>query len=263
MDDWRETNRASWDARTPAHLASRFYDVERWKAGGCSLTPIELEEVGSVEGKRLLHLQCHFGQDTLSWARRGATVVGLDFSPEAIGAARRLADELKLPARFVCADVYSAAVALGETFDIVFTSYGALAWLPDLDAWAKQVAACLKRGGRFHLVEFHPLVQMYSPDLSRLAFPYDSHGVATRTEDVGTYADREAPIRVVDVEWSHGLGTVVNSLIRAGLVLESLREHDWSPYPLWPGSVEIAPGRYQVSSLPDAPLVYSVIARQP
>jgi len=263
IENWRELNRASWEARTPAHLASRFYDVERWKQGGCSLTPIELAEVGDVAGKRLLHLQCHFGQDTLSWARRGATVVGLDFSSEAIAAARRFAEELRLPARFVCADVYSAAVALGETFDVVFTSYGVLGWLPNLQAWAKQVAACLKPGGRFHLVEFHPLVGMYSSDLQGLAYPYDSKGEPSQSEELGTYADRDAPIHVIDVEWNHGLGTVVGALLGAGLVLESLREHDWSPYALWPGSVEVAPGRYQVASLPGAPLVYSIVARRP
>lgn len=262
-EDWSAVNRASWNARTPVHLASRFYDLEGWKRGGCSLKPIEIEEVGDVRGRSLLHLQCHFGQDTLSWARRGAEVVGLDFSDEAIAAARALAAEVGLSARFVCADVHSAAAAVGERFDIVFTSYGVLGWLPDLDPWARQVAACLKPGGRFHLVEFHPFVWVFDDDLERIAYPWDSRGAPIRTEQRGTYADRDADIHVVDVNWNHGIGTVVTALLRAGLVLDGLREHDWTLYPVFPGSVEVAPGRFQVEKLPGAPLTYSIAAHLP
>jgi SAM-dependent methyltransferase len=262
-DDWRALNRASWNARTRVHLASRFYDLDGWKRGGCSLAPIELEEVGDVRGRRLLHLQCHFGQDTLSWARRGAEVVGLDFSDEAIEAARGLAAEAGLPARFVCADVYDAAAAVGERFDIVFTSYGVLGWLPDLEPWARQVAACLRPGGRLHLVEFHPFVWVFDDGLDRIIYPWDSRGAPIRSEQERTYADPDTEVHLVDVGWNHGTGTVVTALLRAGLVLDGLREHDWSPYSIFPGSVEVAPGRYRTDKLPGAPLVYSLAAHRP
>ncbi|MCC6551430.1 MAG: class I SAM-dependent methyltransferase [Polyangiaceae bacterium] len=262
-DDWKTLNRASWNARTPVHLKSRFYDLEGWKRGRCSLKPVEIEEVGDVRGKSLLHLQCHFGQDTLSWARRGASVVGLDFSDAAIAAARELAAEAGLPARFVCADVYDAAAAVGETFDVVFTSYGVLGWLPDLEPWARQVAACMKPGGRFHLVEFHPFVWIFDDALEKIVYPWDSRGAPIHTEQTGTYADPGADVKVVDVGWNHGIGTVVSALLGAGLVLEGLREHSYTAYAIFPGSMEVAPGRFQVEKLPGAPLVYSLICRRP
>ncbi len=262
-DDWKTLNRASWNARTPVHVASRFYDLDAWKRGACSLKSIELEEVGDVCGRSLLHLQCHFGQDTLSWARRGAKVTGLDFSDAAITAARGLAAELDIPARFVCADVYDAAAAVGEQFDIVYTSYGVLGWLPDLEPWARQVAACLRPGGRLHLIEFHPFVWVFDDDLERIIYPWDSHGTPIRSEQNRTYADPDAELQLVDVGFDHGLGTVVTALLRAGLVLDGLREHDWSPYAIFPGSEEVAPGRYRTPKLPGAPLVYSLIAHRP
>ncbi|AKT42831.1 class I SAM-dependent methyltransferase [Chondromyces crocatus] len=263
-DDWRAINRASWNRRTPLHLASRFYDLDAWKRGACSLKPIELEEVGDVRGCRLLHLQCHFGQDTLSWARRGASVVGLDFSDAAITAARDLATEVGLSsARFVQSDVLEASRAVGETFDIVFTSYGVLCWLPDLDPWAREIAACLRPGGRFHLVEFHPLAYIFDDALEKVTYPWDSKDTPIRTEETRTYADPDTPVQLVDVSWNHGIGTVVSALLRAGLVLDSLREHDWMAYPIYPSSREIAPGRYQVDKLPGAPLTYSLQAHRP
>lgn len=262
-DDWRALNRASWNARTPVHLKSAFYDLEGWKRGRCSLQAIEIEEVGDVRGKSLLHLQCHFGQDTLSWARRGASVVGLDFSEAAIAAARELAAEVGLPARFVCADVYDAAAAVGETFDIVFTSYGVLGWLPDLEPWARQVAACLKPGGRFHLIEFHPFRWIFDDAMEKIVYPWDSRGVPIRSEQTGTYADRDADVKIVDVGWNHGIGTVVSALLGAGLVLEGLREHTYAAYPVIDGSVEVAPGRFELEKLPGVPLMVSLICRRP
>ncbi len=145
-DEHRELNRRWWDERVPIHTASEFYGVEAFKAGGTTLCPFELEEVGDVAGKRLLHLQCHFGLDTLSWARRGASVVGLDFSEPAIEAANRLASETGIDGTFVAADLYDAEAALGgERFDIVYTGLGALNWLPDLRRWAQIVGSLFQR----------------------------------------------------------------------------------------------------------------------
>jgi 2-polyprenyl-3-methyl-5-hydroxy-6-metoxy-1,4-benzoquinol methylase len=152
MDERLEANRANWDERTAVHLASRFYDVEGWLRDRRGPRPHELEALGEVSGLRLLHLQCHIGLDTLAWARAGARVTGLDFSPAAIDAARDLARRSGLSdkAEFVCADVYEAASALGHaTFDIVYVSLGALCWLPDVDRWAEQVGALVAPGRRF------------------------------------------------------------------------------------------------------------------
>ena len=147
-DEWREANRSNWDERVPIHVSGEFYAVAGFKAGEERLRPFELSEVGSVTGKDLVHLQCHFGIDTLSWARRGARVVGLDFSAPAIEEARRLADELGLEADFVQSDVYGAVEALGgRDFDVVYTGLGALNWLPDIRGWAGVVASLVRRGG--------------------------------------------------------------------------------------------------------------------
>lgn len=263
--EWFEMNRASWDARTPVHLASSFYDLASFRAGATSLKPIELEQVGDVRGKTLLHLQCHFGQDTLSWARLGARVTGLDLSDKAIEAARALARDLELDARFVAANVYDAPAALGgETFDIVFTSYGVLGWLPDLGRWARAAAACLKPGGVLHLIEFHPVVWTFDDAFERIAYAYDGHGEPIVSEQTGTYADPDAPVQIRDVNFNHGIGTVVTSLLDAGLTLERLREIDWSPYNIFPDMEEGPPGQFRMRKFGRRlPLVFTLAARKP
>jgi SAM-dependent methyltransferase len=159
--DWRALNRASWDDRVPVHQASDFYDLDGFRAGASSLRPFEVAEAGDVTGRRLVHLQCHVGLDTLSWARNGALVTGLDFSEPAIEAARSLAASLAIDASFVAADVYDAVTALGgRRFDMVYTGTGALVWLPDLPRWASVVAALLEPGGFLYLVEAHPFAQI-------------------------------------------------------------------------------------------------------
>lgn len=177
MVDYLRINQANWDARVPVHLDSDFYDVAGFKAGGSALRPFELAEVGDVAGRSLAHLQCHLGLDTLSWARLGAEVTGLDFSGAAIEQARSIAAECGLPARFVTADVYDAPRALGETYDIVYTGVGALVWLPDLTRWAEAVAALLNPGGFLYLAEFHPFTNVLDDDTgatvySRLLRPH-------------------------------------------------------------------------------------------
>lgn len=258
-------NRAAWDARTPFHLASRFYDVDAFKAGACSLREIELAQVGDVAGKSLLHLQCHFGQDTLSWARRGARVTGLDLSGAAVTTARALAAELGVDARFVEGNVFDAPALVGaETYDVVFTSYGVLGWLPRLGPWAQAVAACLRPGGAFHLVEFHPAVWVWDDAFERVAYAYDGPDVPIVSEQTGTYADRAAPVTLREVGFNHGLGAVVSALLDQGLRLEHLREYDWSPYDIFPDMEEFAPGRFRMRRFgARLPLVYGLTARSP
>jgi SAM-dependent methyltransferase len=259
-------NQALWDARVGAHLPSAFYDVAGFRAGATSLREIELAELidEEVAGRTLLHLQCHFGQDTLAWARKGAIVTGLDFSSEAIRAARTLATELALPARFVEANVYDAAAAVGgEEFDVVFTSYGVIGWLPDLNRWATAIAACLKPGGTFYLAEFHPAVWMFDDDFKEVKYAYHNAGAIEEVEH-GTYADRAAPLHHTYFGWNHGLGEVVSALLGAGLRLDFLHEFDFSPWNCFRHTVEVAPNRFQINGMEGKlPMVYSLRATKP
>lgn len=241
-DRYFEGNRANWDERVPIHLASKSYDLTGFLRGEKQLTRIERAEMGDVRGKRLLHLQCHFGMDTLNWARLGAEVTGLDISPAAIEAATRLATYAEIPGtRFVAANVYDAPEALGgETFDIVYTGIGALNWLPDIEAWAQVVAACLVPGGRFYILECHPV--LWSLDNERedqaliLKYPYfETAEPGYVADDAQTYTDgpplTESP---VSYEWNHGVGEIIDALLRAGLRLDFVHEHRDVPWQALP-----------------------------
>jgi len=191
--NWRAANRANWDERVPIHAAGPFYDLPGFVAGKDSLRDFEIAEVGDVSGKTLLHLQCHIGLDTLSWARRGATVTGLDFSAPAVEVASSLAGEIGVTtARFVTSDVYDAVPALGaQTFDIVYTGFGALCWLPDLARWAQTVAALLAPGGFLYLAEFHPFADVLAEDGRTVENDYFQHGPIV-VDAPGSYADPSA-----------------------------------------------------------------------
>jgi SAM-dependent methyltransferase len=229
VNEYLENNRSLWDGWTRLHERSEFYDLDSFKAGRSSLKPLEIEEVGDVRGRSLLHLQCHFGQDTLSWARRGAQVTGADFSGEAVRLARALAVELGIPARFVRSNVYDLPQALGgERFDIVFTSYGVLAWLPDLDRWAEVIAHLLKPGGFFYIVEFHPLFEMLDDAGGRFSYPYFPAPRPLALRAVGSYAAREATdFEHDEYNWPHPLSEVINAVLGAGLRLEYVHEFDY------------------------------------
>lgn len=224
-------NRAWWNERVPYHVESDFYDIEKFKQTRDSLMPIEIREVGDVSGKSLVHLQCHFGQDTLSWAARGAQVTGVDFSEPAITAARALAQSMDLPAEFVLSDVYHAPLALkNKTFDVVFTSYGTIYWLQDLKRWAQAIRALLKPGGFFYIAEFHPFLYVFSEndlDGLKLGYPYfDAAEPLELDEEPGSYANRAAPTLVNrHYGWQHGVGAILNALIGAGLQIEFFNEH--------------------------------------
>lgn len=218
-------NRRAWDLRTRAHLESAFYDVASFKRGRNTLRPLELEELGDVRGRSLLHLQCHFGLDTLSWARLGARATGADFSEDSIAAATSLAAELGIDARFVCADLYDLPEVLHDRFDIVVTTYGVLSWLPDLDRWARVVAHFLKPGGTFCIVEIHPVIGLFDDVDGRLELTgslFDS-GPFER-ETVQTYADGTALPPHREHNWFWPVSRVVTALCAAGLRIERLRE---------------------------------------
>jgi SAM-dependent methyltransferase len=233
LDDYLKANLASWDEAVGLHVDSELYDVPGFRAGKTSLSDIELGELGpSVgEGTRLLHLQCHFGLDTLSWARRGAVVTGVDFSGEAVRTARALAGEVGLSSRatFVQSDIAHLPDALSGQFDVVFTSWGALIWLGDLEQWADVIDHFLAPGGTFYIAEFHPygflLAEDSTPDSLRVGFPYFMHGVPQKFDEPGDYADPNAkPEHTVTFEWLHGFGEIIDPLLRRGLRLDFLHE---------------------------------------
>lgn len=261
MDERIAANRRVWDEWARINQDSALYDAAAFKAGQTSLKPIELEEVGSVAGKSLLHLQCHFGQDTLSWARMGAKVTGVDLSPEAIRRAQALAAELKLDARFVCSDVLALEALGDEQFDIVFVSYGALIWLPDLDRWARTVARHLKPGGMFHLVEFHPAISLLNEEATAIEASY-FRGDAMSFQTTSSYAGGEhAPM--TSYEWQFTIADVVTVLLQAGLTLRSLREFPYCVHHCWPFLTESAPGQFVVKHYPGMlPLLFSIAAQK-
>jgi SAM-dependent methyltransferase len=265
-EEWIETNRANWDERVPIHVSGEFYDVAAFKAGQERLRPFELSEVGDVAGKDLVHLQCHFGIDTLSWALHGARVVGLDFSAPAVEAARGLAGELDLDAEFVEANLYDAVEALGgRTFDIVYTGLGALIWLPDIRRWAKIVAELLRPGGFLYLAEFHPITYVFGDKDLTIVNDYFGGEEPNVWDDQGTYADLEAEtVHNRTYEWNHTLGDVVSAVIEAGLNVELLSEHDYTLFPAWPFLVKSGFDTYRLpEGMPKLPLMYSLRARKP
>jgi SAM-dependent methyltransferase len=266
MDEYLQANRRMWDEQTPFHADSPFYDVAGFKAGRCTLRPVEIEEVGDVAGKSLLHLQCHFGLDTMSWARRGATATGVDFSAKSIELARSLAAELGLGVRFVCCDVYDLPRHLDGRFDVVFTSAGVLAWLPDLGGWADVIRHFLAPGGVFYLREFHPFADIFDddPDATspRIRYPYfHADEPMEFGPHVGTYACAGARIRTRSYEWVHPISDVVNALIGAGLRLEFLHEFPYRTYPSHPFLTRGDDGFWRYGPAPEGlPLMYSIRA---
>jgi SAM-dependent methyltransferase len=233
LDDFTKANLALWNEWTLIHKESEFYDLAGFKAGRESLMPIELEELGPQigPGTTLLHLQCHFGMDTLAWARHGAIATGVDFSSEAISLARGLADELELPATFVQSDVYELPDRLADTFDVVYTSWGVLTWLRDLTRWAQVVAHFLRPGGTFYIVEFHPFAMMLDDrDVNlRFSFGYFPDEQPIELETESSYADETAEVKQpVSYEWRHSLSEIVDALIGAGLRLEHLHEFPYT-----------------------------------
>jgi SAM-dependent methyltransferase len=272
VDEALRSNRELWDAWTRIHVGSEFYDVASFRNGErpIRVADYERDEVGSVEGRTLLHLQCHFGLDTLSWARLGATVTGIDFSAEAITAARELAGELEIAATFIQSDIHALPEVLDEQFDIVYTSCGVLGWLPDIASWGRVATQFVRPGGFLYLTEVHPVTQVFAdedvePGELRLAYPYWSHDKPLHFEVKGSYADPSAHTDgLVEYGWDHSLGEIVTSLADAGLRLEFLHEFDFVRWPV-PFLVEGEDGRYRLpeGSKGNLPLFFSLKATKP
>lgn len=260
--DYTEINRKSWNKKTDFHLKSEFYDMDGFLQGKSSLNDIELELLGDIKGKSLLHLQCHFGQDTISLATLGADCVGVDLSDNAIRNATRIATELDATARFICSDLYDLPKHLDERFDIVFASYGTIGWLPDLDRWAEIVSTFLKPGGRFVFVEFHPVVWMFDDNFETIGYNYFNTGPIVETYE-GTYADKSADLKQEYVMWNHSLGEVIGGLLKSGLQLKHFEEFDYSPYNCFYNTKLIAPKKYRIVHLDNRiPMVYALVAEK-
>lgn len=238
-----EQNRAVWDQRVAFHLSSDFYDVPGFKAGRNSLNSIELDLLGKLKDLSVLHLQCHFGQDSISLSRMGAEVTGIDFSPNAIAVARALAEELGTSTRFVCCDVYDLPQHLHGHFDIVFTSYGTIGWLPNPAPWAKIVAHFLKPGGRFVMADFHPVLWMFDDTFRTLHYSYFNAGPITELSQ-GSYADPDAVLQTTTTGWNHSMSELLECLLSNNLQLKHFLEFDYSPYNCFPGMLEDRPGQW-------------------
>ena len=258
--DYIKVNKDSWNKRAEVHYDSEFYDNDSFIKGRSSLNAIELEILGDLTGKKILHLQCHFGQDTISLQKMGAEVVGVDFSEVAIKQAQGLAKETNSSAKFICCDVYTLPEILEEKFDMVFTSYGTIGWLPDIDKWAKVVSNFLKPGGQFVFAEFHPVVWMFDNDFKEIQYKYFNGEPIVELSE-GTYTDGGDTVNQDYISWNHGLGDVVSSLINNGLEINSLKEFDYSPYNCFNGTKEITKGKFIIERLNDKiPMVYSILA---
>ena len=257
-NNYIEINRKSWNNRTDTHLKSEFYDLENFIKGKTSLNDIELELLGDLKGKTILHLQCHFGQDTISLSRLGAEVTGVDLSDKAIESAKKITKDTESNAKFICCDIYDLPNHLDKQFDIVYTSYGTIGWLPDLDKWAKIISQYLKPNGKFVFVEFHPV----DDNFDKIGYNYFNSGAIVESE-IGTYADKTAEITQEYVMWNHGLSEVMNSLIKNGLEINCLNEYDYSPYNCFNKTIEFEPKKYRIEHLENKiPMVYSMVAKK-
>ena len=259
-----EENKKSWNKRTAVHKDSAFYDLDSFKKGKSSLNKIELEELGDVSGKSLLHLQCHFGMDTMSWARAGASCVGVDLSDEAINLAKEVNAELNLDAEFVCCNVYDLKQHLDKKFDIVFTSYGTIGWLPDLDAWAAIIAHFLKPGGTFYIADFHPALWMMDDHFEQVKYSYFNTEVITE-EISGSYSDRNAPIKSIEHGWNHPFSEILNALLTHGLQITLFNEFSYSPYNCFNNLEQGADDMWRIKGMDEKlPMMYSIKAvKQP
>lgn len=261
MDERLQANLDAWNQMADIHVGSPEYRLAQFRAGENVLKPVELREVGDVRGRAMLHMQCHFGLDTMSWARLGANVTGVDFSDHAIAIARSISAELKIPARFIQSNIYDAPEAIREQFDIVFTSYGALCWLPDLTRWAQIAAQFVKPGGFFYVAEFHPVLLMHRNDAAstklEIEYPYFHDAMI----DEGPGPDYSDPTKTVSGthQWLHPLGNVVSAIAATGLRIEFLHEFAGCIYQHNPFMKKGADGDWHIEGDP-IPTIYSIKA---
>jgi ubiquinone/menaquinone biosynthesis C-methylase UbiE len=260
MQDFLQINKSWWNSRVASHVAGSFYNNDNFLNGESSLKPIELSLLGNIKNKTILHLQCHFGQDTLSLESMGAHATGIDFSDEAIKQAKKMNKQLGLDCVFICSDVYTLPAIHEYEYDIVFTSYGTISWLPDLDKWAQLITQFLKPGGKLVFVEFHPYIHMHTNGLAELTYSYFNEGPITE-EIAGSYADIDSTIGGQDITFNHSLGEVMQALLKAGLTITHFNEYNYSPYNCFPNMKQLGTNKYVFNDVKiSVPMVYSIVA---
>ncbi len=260
--DYKEINKKLWNNKVDIHYDSEFYDNENFLKGKSSLNEIELAFMKNLKGKKVLHLQCHFGQDSISMSKLGAEVTGVDLSDKAIEKGRALAQEMRVDTQFICSDIYDLPNHLEGKFDFVFTSYGTIGWLPDLDQWAKVITHFLKPEGEFLIVEFHPFIWMYDDDFKGVNYTYFNSG-PIKEEEEGTYAEKDADLKQEFVCWNHGLSEVMTHLLNNEMEITHFSEYNYSPYNCFNQTIEFEPGKFRIEPFGDkVPLVYALSAQK-
>ncbi len=269
LDKFRKANLDSWNERAEIHASSDFYDIAKFVEDPNHLSTtveFDLTELGDVTGKTLLHLQCHIGTDTISMARLGNSVTGVDFSEASIEVARKLSKDCGTPARFEIAELYDTPNAINEQFDIVYTGTGALVWLPDIKGWAEVVSKMLKPGGMFYVRDSHPMAHAVDDEREDtqlvLKYPYFETKEGSRFENDVTYTDGPGlSKKTINYEWSHGLGEIVTSLIESGLRIDFLHEHQFAEYHAFPACIGNGRGNWRFEEHPERlPLMFSIKA---
>jgi len=260
VQEYFEINKKLWNTKVGVHLGTELYDMEAFMAGANSIDEVSLELLGDIKGKDVLHLQCHFGQDSLSMARMGAKVTGVDLSDVAVAKARELNDTLELDATFVECNVYDTKDHVEGKFDIVFASYGTIVWLPDLDKWADVVSHFLKPGGKLVFLDFHPALDTINWDTLAFEYDYFNPGKPYVETNEGTYADKNADMKMAEAFWTHSMAEVVQALLNAGLRLESMGENDYSPYDVFGDMEKLDKMKYRMKKMKIAfPYFYSLV----
>ncbi len=258
--DYLSINKKNWNSRVSHHVQSEFYNMPAFLEGTSSLQSIELALLGNIAGKRILHLQCHFGQDSISLARMGALVTGVDFSEQAIDKATELAAQLNADAKFICTDIYSLPKQLQGEFDIVFTSYGTIGWLPDIDKWAAVINHFLAPSGKFVFVEFHPFIWMYNNEFTAIEYHYHNQAPIIETH-TGTYANPKAEVELSEIGWNHSLSEVFTALINQNLWITDFKEYDYSPFNCFEFTEMVETGKFRIKNMDNkVPMVYSLVA---
>jgi 2-polyprenyl-3-methyl-5-hydroxy-6-metoxy-1,4-benzoquinol methylase len=253
-------NKDAWNKKTDVHLVSEFYNQPEFLKGKNTLNSIELDLLGDIKNKSILHLQCHFGQDTISLSRLGANVTGIDISDNAIDIAKNTAKQLNVNTEFICCNIYDLPKHLNQRFDIVFTSYGTIGWLPDLNKWASIIAQFLKPSGVFVMVEFHPVVWMFDDNFKNISYNYFNTGAIIENE-VGTYANKASSISQQCVCWNHSISEVINSLINQQLFINCFDEYNYSPYNCFNNTIEFEANKFQIKHLDNKiPMLFAIKA---
>ncbi|WP_329904118.1 class I SAM-dependent methyltransferase [Porphyromonas pogonae] len=259
-DNFIETNRTSWNQRTQEHFDSDFYDVKGFLNGKSSLNPIEIDLLKDIKNKKILHLQCHFGMDSISISRMGAKVVGVDLSDEAIAIAKFLAKEMQSDAQFICCNIFDLPNHLNDTFDIVFTSYGVINWYPDLNQWGDLINRYMKVGGKFIMVEFHPVLWMFDTQFEKIESAYSCEEQYLTISETYTNASEKGTYK--EVTWNHGLSKVFQALLQNKLQIVDFVEYDYSPFNLFGNMIE-KDGEFQVKGKEGLiPILFSVVAEK-